>query len=175
MQLLGGFSRGSLVSPPLHSGTAPCPSRFTHVGGSQDLVTARLPPRRTGFNPRPGDRIFASAGRCRWSAGFLRDLPFPPPLHSGTDPYSLQSPSLLRAAQISSLAHVEDTWSNARTRRQMKYDELRHMERDLCSYSAMPSYRRRITQHSVIAGLVEGIPACWGSSIACLDCGNRLS
>ncbi|KAJ8883912.1 hypothetical protein PR048_015767 [Dryococelus australis] len=28
------------------------------------------------------------AGRCRWSAGFLDDLPFPPPFHSGTAPYS---------------------------------------------------------------------------------------
>ncbi|KAJ8881069.1 hypothetical protein PR048_017542 [Dryococelus australis] len=36
-------------------------------------------------------RIFAfgnRAGRCRWSAGFLGDLPFPPPLHSGAFPYS---------------------------------------------------------------------------------------
>ncbi|KAJ8895233.1 hypothetical protein PR048_000558 [Dryococelus australis] len=47
--------------------------------------------------------------RCRWSAGFLGDLPFPPPFHSGAPPYSPQSPSsafkttLLRAAQISSL------------------------------------------------------------------------
>ncbi|KAJ8876626.1 hypothetical protein PR048_021071 [Dryococelus australis] len=43
--------------------------------------------------------------------GFSRDLPFPPPLHSGAAPYSLQSPSSalktspLRAAQISSLTH----------------------------------------------------------------------
>ncbi|KAJ8872730.1 hypothetical protein PR048_026344 [Dryococelus australis] len=46
--------------------------------------------------------------RYRWPAGFLGDLPFPPPLHSGAAPYSPQSPSsaletsLLRAAQISS-------------------------------------------------------------------------
>ncbi|KAJ8878657.1 hypothetical protein PR048_019240 [Dryococelus australis] len=36
-------------------------------------------------------RIFASgnrAGRCRWSAGFLRDLPCPPPLYSGAAPSS---------------------------------------------------------------------------------------
>ncbi|KAJ8894643.1 hypothetical protein PR048_007307 [Dryococelus australis] len=31
-----------------------------------------------------GDR----AGLCRWSAGFLVDLPFPPPLYSGVAPYS---------------------------------------------------------------------------------------
>ncbi|KAJ8893946.1 hypothetical protein PR048_006547 [Dryococelus australis] len=73
---------------------------------------ARLPPRRTGFNTRPAHRIFVSgnrAERCRWSVGFLGDLPFPPPLLSGAAPYSLQSPSsalktsLLRAAHISSI------------------------------------------------------------------------
>ncbi|KAJ8875226.1 hypothetical protein PR048_023121 [Dryococelus australis] len=74
------------------------------------LASHQVPP---GFNPRPGHpRIFASgnrAGRCRWSVGFLRDLPFLPPLHYGTAPYSPQSPSsalktpMLRAAQISSL------------------------------------------------------------------------
>ncbi|KAJ8888871.1 hypothetical protein PR048_008365 [Dryococelus australis] len=62
--------------------------------------------------PRPGHRVFACgnrAGRCRWSAGFLGDLPFLPPFHSGVAPYSPQSPpstfktSLLRAAQISQL------------------------------------------------------------------------
>ncbi|KAJ8882503.1 hypothetical protein PR048_014314 [Dryococelus australis] len=50
---------------------------------------------RTGFNPRPGHRIFASenrAGRRRWSAGFIGDIPFPPPLNSGAAPYSLHSP-----------------------------------------------------------------------------------
>ncbi|KAJ8898013.1 hypothetical protein PR048_003373 [Dryococelus australis] len=59
-------------------------------GGRQhDLHT-----KETG-DPRPGHRIFASgnrAGRCRWSAGFLGYIPFPPPLPSGTAPYSLQSP-----------------------------------------------------------------------------------
>ncbi|KAJ8878864.1 hypothetical protein PR048_019453 [Dryococelus australis] len=29
-----------------------------------------------------------SAGGCRWSVGFLGDLPFPPPVHSGLAPYS---------------------------------------------------------------------------------------
>ncbi|KAJ8887567.1 hypothetical protein PR048_013783 [Dryococelus australis] len=47
------------------------------------------------------------AGRCRWSAGFLGDVPLPKPIHSGVAPYSLQSTSsvlktsLLRAAKIS--------------------------------------------------------------------------
>ncbi|KAJ8887515.1 hypothetical protein PR048_013731 [Dryococelus australis] len=46
--------------------------------------------------PRPCHRIFASgnhAGRCLWLTGFLGDLPFPTPLHSGAAPISLQSPS----------------------------------------------------------------------------------
>ncbi|KAJ8885720.1 hypothetical protein PR048_011918 [Dryococelus australis] len=41
---------------------------------------ARLPSMRSGLNPRPGNRVFACgnrAGRCRWSAGFLRDHPSP--------------------------------------------------------------------------------------------------
>ncbi|KAJ8897419.1 hypothetical protein PR048_002765, partial [Dryococelus australis] len=73
---------------------------------------ALLPLRRTGLNPRPGHRTFASgnrAGRCRWSAGLFGDLPFSPSNDSGAVPFSLQSPSsalktsLLRAAKISSL------------------------------------------------------------------------
>ncbi|KAJ8875040.1 hypothetical protein PR048_022930 [Dryococelus australis] len=61
-----------------------------------------IPGRVTGFSH--GNH----AGRCRWSAGFLGDLPSPPPFHSGATPYSLHSPSsalktILKAAQISSL------------------------------------------------------------------------
>ncbi|KAJ8879877.1 hypothetical protein PR048_020494 [Dryococelus australis] len=40
------------------------------------------------------------AGRYRWSAGFLRDLQFPPPLHSGAAPYSPQSSSSTLKASI---------------------------------------------------------------------------
>ncbi|KAJ8870290.1 hypothetical protein PR048_029311 [Dryococelus australis] len=56
------------------------------VGGGARRLSgwpARPPPRRTRFNSRPGRRIFASgnrAVRCRWSAGLLGDLPFPPVL-----------------------------------------------------------------------------------------------
>ncbi|KAJ8881287.1 hypothetical protein PR048_017766 [Dryococelus australis] len=62
--------------------------------------------------PPPPPWIFACgnrAGRCRWSAGFLDDLPFPQSFHSGAAPHShhsLSSPlktSMLRAVQISSL------------------------------------------------------------------------
>ncbi|KAJ8870249.1 hypothetical protein PR048_029270 [Dryococelus australis] len=59
---------------------------------SKDFRTARLPPRIAGFCSRRGhSRIFVSAnsaGRCRWSAGFLGDLPFVPPLHFGAASYS---------------------------------------------------------------------------------------
>ncbi|KAJ8872393.1 hypothetical protein PR048_025997 [Dryococelus australis] len=52
-----------------------------------------FPHRRTGFDSRWGPfRISASgnraARRCRWSAGFLKDLPFPSSLHSGAAPHS---------------------------------------------------------------------------------------
>ncbi|KAJ8881162.1 hypothetical protein PR048_017635 [Dryococelus australis] len=57
------------------------PSLFTNLSTSGRPGHARLPPMRTGFNPLPGQRIFASgyrAGRCRRSAGFLGDPPPPP-------------------------------------------------------------------------------------------------
>ncbi|KAJ8878867.1 hypothetical protein PR048_019456 [Dryococelus australis] len=72
------------------------------------------PTKAIRIQSRPGHRISACgnrAGRCRWSAGFLGDIPFPLPLHSGAAPYSPQAPSsalkttLLRAAQITSFIH----------------------------------------------------------------------
>ncbi|KAJ8881021.1 hypothetical protein PR048_017494 [Dryococelus australis] len=45
--------------PPLHSGAAAFSPHLTLIG-SEDLVHARRPPRRTGFNTRPGHQIFAS-------------------------------------------------------------------------------------------------------------------
>ncbi|KAJ8873763.1 hypothetical protein PR048_024597 [Dryococelus australis] len=51
------------------------------------------PPRKANgvHSPAASLRIFASgdrAGRCRWSADFLGDLPFVPPLHCGAAPFS---------------------------------------------------------------------------------------
>ncbi|KAJ8891812.1 hypothetical protein PR048_004366 [Dryococelus australis] len=52
------------------------------------------------------------AGRCRWPAGFLGDLPFSPPYNSGASSYSPQSPtsalktSMLTAVQIYSLPYL---------------------------------------------------------------------
>ncbi|KAJ8865812.1 hypothetical protein PR048_033334 [Dryococelus australis] len=68
-----------------------------------------------GSNPRLGHSGFSQVGivpnDAVGSAGFLGDLPPPPPNHSDTAPYSLQSPSsalktsLLRAAEVSSLTY----------------------------------------------------------------------
>ncbi|KAJ8868578.1 hypothetical protein PR048_030116 [Dryococelus australis] len=47
-------------------------------------------------SPAGSLRIFACenrTGRCRWLAGFLGDLLFPPPFHYGVAPYSPQTPS----------------------------------------------------------------------------------
>ncbi|KAJ8895594.1 hypothetical protein PR048_000930 [Dryococelus australis] len=70
--------------------TEPPPTQLSNLLFPRGATVAQrlaCSPRRTGFNPRPGhSRTFASgnrAGRCRWSAGFLGDLPFPPPLYSG--------------------------------------------------------------------------------------------
>ncbi|KAJ8883706.1 hypothetical protein PR048_015560 [Dryococelus australis] len=44
-----------------------------------------------GVPPPPIPRISASrtrAGQCRWSAGFIGDIPFPPPLRSAAAPYT---------------------------------------------------------------------------------------
>ncbi|KAJ8876118.1 hypothetical protein PR048_024027 [Dryococelus australis] len=70
-------------------------------------------------SPASSLRILASgnrAGRCGWSAGFLGDLPFPPPLHSGaapclTSPSSALKTSLLKATQISSLTRSNDIFN----------------------------------------------------------------
>ncbi|KAJ8897871.1 hypothetical protein PR048_003224 [Dryococelus australis] len=108
MPLAGGFSRGSSVPPPLHSGTAPFSPHFTNIG-SQDLVVNRSPKSLNSTqlllaanckppikaNPvqfpalsLPDFRMWES---CRCLAGFLRDLSFLPSLHSVAAPYSPRS------------------------------------------------------------------------------------
>ncbi|KAJ8871431.1 hypothetical protein PR048_027748 [Dryococelus australis] len=75
--------RGPAPSPP-----QPLPIQPRWLSGSTD----RLPPRRTGFDPRLGYcRIFPSGKpleRCRWSARFVGNLPFPSPFIYGAAPYS---------------------------------------------------------------------------------------
>ncbi|KAJ8872755.1 hypothetical protein PR048_026371 [Dryococelus australis] len=56
---------------------------LSHRGPGRFQPSRLSTPRRTGFKPRPGYRIFACgnrAGRCHWSAGFLGDIQFPPAL-----------------------------------------------------------------------------------------------
>ncbi|KAJ8883282.1 hypothetical protein PR048_015125 [Dryococelus australis] len=58
---------------------------------------------------RGGFRIFASvnrAGRCRWSAGFLRNLPPPNPPNSGASPYSPAPPSSALEPSIDAVARA---------------------------------------------------------------------
>ncbi|KAJ8897705.1 hypothetical protein PR048_003055 [Dryococelus australis] len=78
------------------------PIQFIYDGGEasiviqQAVVSQRLdcsPPKTYRVQSPAGSLwVFASrnrAGRCRWYAGFLGDIPFPPPLHSGgTAPFS---------------------------------------------------------------------------------------
>ncbi|KAJ8872693.1 hypothetical protein PR048_026306 [Dryococelus australis] len=63
-----------------------------------------IPGRVTGFS-----HVGIVAGRCRWSAGFLGDLPFPPPFHSGAATYSPQSPSSAFKALLSCLRGGNNT------------------------------------------------------------------
>ncbi|KAJ8867982.1 hypothetical protein PR048_031791 [Dryococelus australis] len=66
-----------------------CRERKINIKASER--NTRLLLRRTGFDSQQGQsRVFVggnSAGRCRWSAGFLGDL-LPPPVHCGAAPYS---------------------------------------------------------------------------------------
>ncbi|KAJ8878374.1 hypothetical protein PR048_018951 [Dryococelus australis] len=91
-----GCRRRDAQAPPLPSVCGRVTRSQTLVaghGGCAVSLLAAPPPRRTGFNPRPGNtRIFASGDRaalCHWSPGLLGDLPvFPRPFHSGVAPYS---------------------------------------------------------------------------------------
>ncbi|KAJ8873424.1 hypothetical protein PR048_024241 [Dryococelus australis] len=72
-------------------------------GGTVSGSTARKPQQL-----KPANRVRFPAGllphfacgnhsvRCLWSAGFFRDIPFLPPLHSDTAPYSLHFSSALK-------------------------------------------------------------------------------
>ncbi|KAJ8872735.1 hypothetical protein PR048_026350 [Dryococelus australis] len=87
---------------------------IARIGAAVAERLACSPPTKSSRvqSPAAYSRIFARgnpAGRGRWSAGFLGNLPFFPSFNSGIVPYSPQSLSsalktlLLRAAQISSL------------------------------------------------------------------------
>ncbi|KAJ8871383.1 hypothetical protein PR048_027700 [Dryococelus australis] len=77
-----------------------CECHSTRINFFGATVAERLacsPPTKTIWAQTPAGslRIFACgnrAGRCSCSAGFLGDLPFPTPLHSGAATYLSQSP-----------------------------------------------------------------------------------
>ncbi|KAJ8897881.1 hypothetical protein PR048_003238 [Dryococelus australis] len=69
---------------------------FNGATVAEQLVCSPLTKVIRAQSPARSSRMFACenrAGRCRWSAGCLWDLPFPPPFHSDATPYSPQSPS----------------------------------------------------------------------------------
>ncbi|KAJ8866685.1 hypothetical protein PR048_032546 [Dryococelus australis] len=91
-----------------------CPStgNSSRLGVAVAERLARPPPNQGEPGSIPG-RVtgFSHVGAVPDDAAGRRDLPFPPPLHSGAAPYSPESPaaalktSLLRVVQISSLVH----------------------------------------------------------------------
>ncbi|KAJ8867632.1 hypothetical protein PR048_031435 [Dryococelus australis] len=104
---------GSCENSPAAVARIPAPTSMKRIDAPPLRLACSPLATRTGLNPRPGHfRSFASGnrpGRCSWSTGFLGDLPFPPPFHSGVTPYSPKSPSstlktsLLRTAT----AHIK--------------------------------------------------------------------
>ncbi|KAJ8896656.1 hypothetical protein PR048_002000 [Dryococelus australis] len=100
---------GRTVSEGILYHTMPLWFRFSHPD-ERSGGRARSPPSKGNRAKSPAGssdfRKWKSCRRCRCSAGFLGDIPFPPPLHFGTALYSLQSPlsalniSRLRATQI---------------------------------------------------------------------------
>ncbi|KAJ8890028.1 hypothetical protein PR048_009534, partial [Dryococelus australis] len=91
------------VDTPYHN------SRFWGGGVHGVERLAYSPPTKANRvqSPTGSLQIFACgnrAGRCRWSPGFLGDLPFPAPLHPGAAPYSPQLPSpTLKTSMLSAL------------------------------------------------------------------------
>ncbi|KAJ8869800.1 hypothetical protein PR048_028808 [Dryococelus australis] len=85
-------SRGCCGSRKWGESTLPLHSEYAYAVASGVPNKTTLSPRQTGFDSGRGcSRIFAllnRAGRCRWSAGFLGDLPFPPPFRFGAAPYT---------------------------------------------------------------------------------------
>ncbi|KAJ8888546.1 hypothetical protein PR048_008037 [Dryococelus australis] len=91
-------STPTAIRRPVDVSTARSPSCTCGEGTTVAEWLAYSPPFKANRiqSPRPGHRIFASvnrAGRCRWSAGFLGDLPFPPAPSFRCRSISLQSPS----------------------------------------------------------------------------------
>ncbi|KAJ8883191.1 hypothetical protein PR048_015031 [Dryococelus australis] len=92
-----GLRASSIAHPTREWMGAPTSKEFPRTisslgpGSASRLERLASPPSRTRFDSWWGQsQIFASengAVRCRWLACFLRDIPFPPPLHSGVASY----------------------------------------------------------------------------------------
>ncbi|KAJ8866053.1 hypothetical protein PR048_033577 [Dryococelus australis] len=75
----------------------------------------RTPNQRMG---KPTSKLLACSpltkanrvGRCRWSAGFLGDLPFPPPVHSSAAQYSPSSALKTPPKSLHSLYYHDNVW-----------------------------------------------------------------
>ncbi|KAJ8873756.1 hypothetical protein PR048_024590 [Dryococelus australis] len=92
-----------------------------------------------GSIPRPGHSgIFVCgcrAERCRWSAGFLGDLPFPQSFHSGDAPYSPQSTlSVLKTPEPPKSLHSLAIWPT------LNVEDLKADEGE-ARYEAAPEFK----------------------------------
>ncbi|KAJ8872319.1 hypothetical protein PR048_025923 [Dryococelus australis] len=83
------FDFQARTPPPPPKSPRPSHALSLFLQGTFQKYGQRLPPGIIFFkdNAIPG-AYRNRAGRCQWSAGFLGDLPFPPPFHSGAAPYS---------------------------------------------------------------------------------------
>ncbi|KAJ8873509.1 hypothetical protein PR048_024327 [Dryococelus australis] len=93
------------------------------------------PPTKANWvQSRPSRRTLASgnrAGRCHWSAGLLRDLPFTPPLHSGAAPYSFKSSSsALKTSQLRATQIILLNRQKARLKTKFKLILVRRADRN---------------------------------------------
>ncbi|KAJ8867542.1 hypothetical protein PR048_031344 [Dryococelus australis] len=101
---------------------------------SHPITTTHLPPRKTGLDFQRDRSQISHAGI---SAGFLGDLRFPPPFHSGAAPYSSSSSTLntskLRAIQISSFTHsqmIKQLLQPMKKRRRLRYVQYCEVQPD---------------------------------------------
>ncbi|KAJ8869150.1 hypothetical protein PR048_030718 [Dryococelus australis] len=124
------LSRELNASRPLASEQQGTPTLHTEPKDTRRCsgLTARLPPRRAGFDSRPGQpRILAHgnrAGRCRWSAGIISGISrFPRPcvpalLHSNliSPSSALKTPEVLEVDE----SELRCEWSSAGMQRREK-------------------------------------------------------
>ncbi|KAJ8874600.1 hypothetical protein PR048_025466 [Dryococelus australis] len=114
------------------------------------------PPRRTGLDPRPGHfRIFAwgnRAGRCRWSAGFIDDLQFTPPL------------SFRRCSILNSIALIDSQDLAVKSRQnlfiEVEMEQVRNVRAEgngnAQKKTRQPSATPAMSPHVIKTGLIHG-------------------